>query len=172
MKNTLVIIGVFAALLLAGASVMSPKGVPSIGVSAGPIDQNNYHCWGGVCEYWAATSLKTATTTPCAFLSPSATSTLISATVRLDTSSTTATLWDVARASTQYATTTSISAAYLVAASGQAYIQASTTGPNAVIPPSTYIVVGARQGITAGDSAGTGFVPAGQCAVKFITSQS
>jgi len=163
---------VFALIAVVEHNAVQAPQTVKVG-AAGAIDSVNYHCWAGVCQYYAATSLKTATTTPCAIQSPAATSTLEFVGVRLDVSSTTATTWDIARATTAFATTTTFgTAALAVAGNAQSYMTGTTTAPTAILPPNTWIVVGQRQGITAGDTAGTGFVPSGQCSAKFITSQS
>jgi hypothetical protein len=167
------------AVLVLGAGAIyfahetqQPAPTPVVG-SAGPIDNVNYHCWAGACDYYAATSLRTATQTPCAIQSPAGTSTLAYFNVRLDVSSSTATTWDMAKATTAFATTTTLgTAALAVPANGQALLVATATAPTAILAPNTWIVLGARAGITGGDTAGTGFVPSGQCSAKFITTQN
>lgn len=176
MKNV-VISGIIAALvsLAIGAGVLlttphQDQAAPKPGALAGPDIPSRYLNWGGVSEYKAKASLTTATTTPCALQSPSATSTLISAGIQLTVSSSTATIWDIARSATPYATTTAFGTAYNVGASKTAFINASTSPTSSapeVFAPNTYLVFGARAGITAGDTAGTGFVPAGVCHATF-----
>lgn len=181
MKNSQIAIlaGVVALLVSLGVAAFN-KPVNTIvndtlGAVTGPDLFFPYLGVNGVNTFYSYSKIRTATTTPCAFKSPSATSTLVQATIRLDVSSSTATIWDIAKASNAFATTTAlIPTAYNVAAGAQAFINASTsvgqTGAGNVIAPNQFIVFGARQGITAGDTAGTGFVPSGSCEAIFVAS--
>lgn len=172
MKNTF-IVGL-AGIIIAGVALILPNlhQAPATLGGSGAIDSVSYHCWAGVCHFYGSASLKAATTTPCAIQAPAATSTLSATGIRLDVSSSTATVWDIAKASTAYATTTALGTAYTVSGGAQAFVQASTSpGANTVLAPSSWVVFGARQGITAGD-AGTGFVPSGTCFASFTAPQS
>lgn len=174
MKTTLIGIAfiVLAALASAGGTYYAnqhPAPVaPKAGAVSGPIDQSNYHCYAGVCDYYGSGGLKAATTTPCAIQAPAATST-VSASIRLDTGSTTATTWTVAVSSNPYSTTTPLGTNYLLAANAQGFDFASSTAGQNIVPPNNWIVFSETGGITAGD-AGTGFVPAGQCRATFVTT--
>jgi hypothetical protein len=164
---------IFGTPKAAPQPVEQPTVEPQVGSSAGPIDQTNYHCWAGVCEYFQAATLKPATTTPCAIQSPNATSTLIGFWARLDVASTAATTWDMAKATSPSATTTILgTAALAVAANAQAALSATSSAPTSILAPNTWVVLGARAGFSAGDAVGTGFVPTGTCYAKFLTSQS
>lgn len=165
---TVLLAGVVSVLVALGMGHQAPA--PRLGALAGPDIPSSWVRWGGVAVYQSEGTLKQATTTPCAIQSPSATSTLESAAIRIDTASTTATTWDIAQAATAYATTTAIGTPYIVGANAQATIQASTSpaaGAATVLAPNTWIVFGARAGITSGDTAGTGFVPSGVCRATF-----
>lgn len=166
---------VLAALIAGGVAIgLQTKGQidpqAAYGASGSPIDQVNYHCWAGVCNYHGSASLKTATTTPCAIQGPAATSTF-SASLRLDLGSTTATTWTIATSSTAFATTSPYGTNFLLAASAQGYDIASSTVMNLTVPPNGWIVFSETGGITAAD-AGTGFVPTGSCRAVFTTTQA
>lgn len=164
----IVLLGLFGGLV--SSSIHAPTS-PKTGGIGSPDIPFNYLQWGGVPQYVYGANLKTATTTPCNIQSPTATSTLVWAGIRVDTSSSTATIWDIAQAATLNATTTAIGTAYNVGANAAAFILASTSpgaGQPTVFAPSQWLVFGVRQGITGGDTAGTGFVPAGRCEAEFV----
>lgn len=171
------IAAVFAALLaalvlLAGGFIFHTPAIENaFGSLAGPDIPSPYLNWGGVRQYNGGMALRQATTTVCAIQSPVSTSTLVEAGVRFDVSSSTATIVDIAKANTAFATTTAIGTAYNIGASGQGFIHASTSpsaGAVEVFAPNQWVVVGIRQAISAGDTAGTGFVPTGRCQASFI----
>jgi hypothetical protein len=140
------------------------------GAVTGPDSYFPCESHNGVTTCFARQALRQATSTVCAIKSPAATSTMPIGGVRVTTASSTATIWDLARASTPFATTTAIGTAYNVAGSAMADIQASTSpsaGAATVFPPNTYLVIGVRQSITAGDTAGTGSVTSGYCSATF-----
>lgn len=169
------IIAVLATAVVVGSVMWGTRPAPPAGAIAGPDIPSSYLKWGvgnGVRIWPVSQPLTKATTTPCAMQSPSATSTLMEAGVKLDVASTSATVWTIAQAATAYATTTNLGTDYAVGASKQAFIQASSTpaaGAATVFAPNTYVVVGAAAGITAGDTAGTGFVPSGTCQAIFVS---
>lgn len=141
----------------------------SFGALAGPDIQSRYLAWGGIREYRTTIPITQATTTPCAIQSPAATSTLLSAGIKLDVSSSTATTWDIARSNTAFATTTAVGTAYVVGAGAQALINASTSpaaGAAEVFSPNQWLVFGVRAGVTPGSN-GAGFVPVGACHASF-----
>lgn len=177
MKNTYIITGVIA-LVFSGAFWLIAPGkvaqtVQQFGSLAGPDIPSPYLKWGGgigLVVRPTGVALTTATTTPCAIQSPAATSTLEVAGIRLDVSSSTATTWTIARATTAFATTTQIGTNYTVAANTQAFINASTSpaaGAPEVFPPNNWLVFSETGGITSGDS-GTGFVPSGECSAQWV----
>lgn len=135
---------------------------PTLGALSGPDLPYPYFSFGGVPQWANRTdSLTQATTTVCALQSPSSTSTLDFASIRLDVSSTTAATVTLARAATAFATTTSLGA-ISVPANAQGIAVASTTGSH-IFPPSTWFVVGMAGGI------GT-FSPSGSCRAIWVQS--
>ena len=165
-NNKNIAVGVMALFLVAfalvGIKFLPTVSTPNVfaGVSS-PDVPSPYFSFGGV-RLWAGMTqtLAQATTTVCAIQSPSATSSLQSAGIRFDTSSTTASIVTIAKATTQYATTTSLGVCNLLA-NTQATCIASTTpttsqDPIQVFAPNTWLVVGM--------AGGTGtFSPAGNC---------
>lgn len=104
-------------------------------------------------------ALVAATTTPCAFQAPAATSTVMSASLLETVSSTTASSITIATAATQYATTTPLNATS-VSAGAQTSAIFNATSSSAVISPSQWVVFGQSGG------AGT-FSSTGVCTVVF-----
>ena len=100
---------------------------PKVGAVAGPDIMSPYFSYGGVRHWGARTeSLQQATTTVCAIQSPAATSTLITAAVRFDVSSTSAMFVELGKGTTQFATTSSLGYTQL-GANANGIIVASTT---------------------------------------------
>jgi hypothetical protein len=175
--KTFIVAVLGGVIVLAGGVVFSPeKQEVVVGALSGPDLISRYLAWGqgSVREYRARQELKQATTTVCAIQSPSSTSTLSYAAVRINLASSTATIWNVAKSNTAFATTTAIGTAHNVVASAQDFIFASTTPGGAadtlVFAPNQWLVVGVQAGVTSGDAAGTGFVPTGSCQASFIES--
>lgn len=144
-----------------------PENKQVLGAVSGP--DNYFPYWGvnGVRTFHNSIGLTKATTTVCSIKSPSATSTLSFATVRFAVASTSATYVELARATTRYATTTSINT-YTIVAGAQATIVASSTGSIAgdatIFPPNTYFNVK-----VAWDNVATSAsVPSGVCKASFI----
>lgn len=172
----LVIGALFLALFaFVGVTTLVPKTQlqQAFGAVTSPDMPFFYLHWGagnGVQVFPTGRKLATATTTPCSIQSPSATSTLQSAGLKLDVASTSATTWSLYNSATPYLTTTAINTGYVVSASAQGFIQASTS-PAAlaatVFAPNTYAVWSETGGITGGDTLGTGFVPSGACQATF-----
>lgn len=113
-------------------------------------------------------ALTLATTTPCAIKSPSATSTIASASLMVTTASSTATTWTVARATTAFATTTPLTTAFSLSSAVQGSMTyfASSTVPTidstSVVAPNTYLV----WGVAGVAPAGTGL--GGVCSAEFV----
>jgi len=108
-------------------------------------------------------SMTSGTTTPCAILSPAATTTLESFTMSLSTGTSTAPTITLATSTTAYATTSVIVTQAIGA--GRPFSWASGVN-NSLISPSTYVVLGA-----AGIGGTGGFVWAGTCTAKFLETQ-
>ncbi len=181
MKNNLgtAVIAAVVALLVVGISFTFIKPVQNVvnqtlGANAGPDSYFPCESHNGVTQCFARQPLRAATTTVCALKSPSATSTLIAANATFRVaSSTSAVTVDLAKATTPYATTTSLGTAGL-ASGAQGSFNASTTNQNIasvdnahIFGPNTWFVVGVRSGITGGDASGVPFQPAGACNATF-----
>jgi hypothetical protein len=116
----------------------------------------------GVYTTAVSKALATATTTPCAVLSPNATSTMMFSTFNVTTSTSTAVTLTVATSTTAFATTTVLNAFSLASGAQGMFTQLSTSSAGAVMAPSTYVVWGVA-----------GFAPAdtakflGKCSVEF-----
>lgn len=155
-KEILLAVGsVFVATLIFVGIQTATKPDFSVGASTSPDISSPYISFGDV-RLWASHtgSLNQATTTICALQSPASTSTLVRGTILLTVSSTTASTITLAKATTPYATTTSLGAS-AITANGQGYAVASTTGSH-IFAPNTYFVVGM--------AGGTGtFSPTGSC---------
>lgn len=112
-----------------------------------PDVMSPYLRWGNVEHFAANVALATATTTPCAIQSPSATSTLVRSWLQISTASSTATTWTAAKAATAYATTTSLGTGIILASGAQGTMTASTTfnglvDDTQIIAPNNFIVWG------------------------------
>lgn len=174
--NNKIIVGLLTvALLLGGFNlfrkpnvvVQTPDGQVQVGALTGPDIPYNYLCIGGICEYRYSQSLVSATGTPCAIRSPSATSTLIRTTFHVNVSTGTAATIRLATSTTPYATTTSYQT-FSIPANEQKSLAwygtstlATNTSVNGLFAPNTYIVYGAE-----GSSVG-GFTFGGTCTATF-----
>lgn len=161
MKNY--IIGALAVAVLGlGAVFFFQKEEVSLGAVASPIVMSPYFGFGDVIDYRAKTSsLTSATTTVCSLTSPSATSTLIDASIRFEVSSSTASIVTFSKG-TGSASTTPLQA-YSVGAGAQATINllATTTtagSDNLTFAPSTKFNV-----TMAGGASTANFSPSGVC---------
>lgn len=139
-----------------------------VGAVVGPELLSPFFSVNGVTHEYRRAKLNTATTTPCALKSPSSTSTLLYAALRLNTgTSTDTTLWTVAKAATGFATTTAFDS-FSVSATDRAtmYVgSASSTVPDeiSVIAPNQFIVWGVAGTVPAGTTNLTGV-----CQAEFI----
>lgn len=180
-KNILTVFGVVAALVLGVFNITNTpetvtvvEKVPvEVGAVSGPDILSPYFSVGGA-RFWAANqTMQTGTTTVCSIQSPVATSTLVSGTVSLSVSSTTASTVTVARQTQGFSTTTrdfnnSLIRTVSIGANAQGQFQMATTSLTAladaqasqVYAPNSYIVVTMAGGV------GT-FSPAGTCTALF-----
>lgn len=170
-KNIIIGIAAMIAVVSAGLFLNSTNDISTVidkpaGAVSSPTLMSPYFSFGGVRQWARSTgSLTQATTTVCAIQSPAATSTLEMGSIQFTVSSTTASTVTLAKASTPYATTTSLGS-HAVAANAQATILATTTatvgiGDKTIFEPSTYFVVGM--------AGGTGtFSPTGTCKAVWI----
>ena len=110
--NKLHKLAIVAILVIAiGGAYSFPKvqeAIREVGAVVGPDLISPYFAVNGVKHEYRKTKLTTATTTPCAVRSPSATSTLVRTSLQIQTATSTATTWTVAKATTGFATTTAL----------------------------------------------------------------
>lgn len=160
-RNIVIAVLGVAIAVMVGMSVN--KTTPPSGAFGSPILPSLYFGFGDVVQYRGkTTALTAATTTVCAIQAPTATSTLVRAAIRFDVSSTTASVVTLAKATTAFATTTSLGSAAL-AANAQGTIIATTTPVDAldedrIFAPNTWFVVGMQGGVSGGT-----FSPTGVC---------
>jgi hypothetical protein len=174
MKGAYILAAVVIVAILAVGGYMALRPAPSEPVGATSVQVTDADCLfnGGthICNQTIA--LRKATTTPCAIKSPNATSTLVRFTTRIDIASSSATIWDIARSTTAFATTTAIGTAYNIVAAASGFIDASTTPTTTqtnIFAPNTWVVLGARGGNSTGDNTTPlGFVPTGTCTAQFV----
>lgn len=168
---TLIIIGLFG-VVVGGAAVLVTQPAPivpapQLGALAGPDIASPYLRWGDQVTFKAHVPLLTennATTTLCNILSPAATSTLTSASVQLDTSTTSAMQIEIAKSTAPDATTTLIGTMSKLAANSRETLVASTTptgGKLTIFAPNTWFVV------KAGPSSAGSLGVAGSCNATF-----
>lgn len=168
--NKKLVIGVLVGLLaLTGLVVFLTKDeVKPLGVNSGPQSDFPSFTVNGLEIFYNRIPLRQATTTVCAIKSPTATSTLIFGSITMTTSTTSASVIDLAKATTPYATTTRLNAKYSLGAGKQATITASTTDStvalSAIFAPNTYFVVNMVGG------AGKAVSPVGTCVANFLVN--
>jgi hypothetical protein len=155
------VVAVVASVFLGGTDtvreIQKVVEKPSLGAVSSPDIMSPYFSFGGV-KLWAAKQeMMQATTTICAMQSPNATSTLWSATVAFETSSSTASKVTLAKATTAFATTTAVGDQINIAANAQTFIVASSsiTANNSVFAPATWLVVGMQGGVGTMSPVGT-----------------
>lgn len=171
MKNYIITAGIALAVVLAVLTLMPQKvinSVQTVGAVSSPDIQSPYFSYGGV-RFWGAKtdSLIAASTTICAIQSPVSTSTLVTGSIRLTVSSTTATVVTMAKSATRYATTTALASAAF-GANAQGTLVASTTSTGTPLDgtntfaPSQWLVVG-MQG-----TSGQTYSPQGVCQATWV----
>lgn len=148
-----------------GSIDSSGYGRVRLGSVSSPDIMSPYFSFGGVYQWGSsAASLIQGSSTVCALQAPAATSTLVGGGVQFTLASTTAVSLDLAKGTTQYATSTKIGSTYTVGASAQATIVASTTGSVAgdgtIFAPSQWFVVRFN---SLSASSGAGNAPTGNC---------
>lgn len=164
-KNTLIsavigVIAVIASVFLGGTQTVREI-THEVGSVASPDIQSPYISVGGQRMWRQKADLSTGTTTVCAIQAPSGTSSLKFWSISETTSSTSASVITIAKATTAFATTTLLGSQLAVSANAQAMFVGSTTAAQQasgadVFAPNTWLVFG-QQG-------GTGtFSPVGQC---------
>lgn len=173
----IVLVGLVAAVgLVLGIVGKDSAPVTKLGALSGPEIPYEFLSWGassGVRLWSTGRGLTQASTTVCAIQSPAATSTLVRGGVSFTVSSTSAlAAIDIAKGTALNASTTLIRTSSLAAGAQGTIIAASTTLDslaltNSIFAPNQWFVVKVAGGVTAGDTAGTGFVPTGSCHATF-----
>lgn len=187
-KNSLtIIVSVVASVILVWGFGLGGKNIETVtkevvrevretgqtlGALAGPDIMSPYISWGGV-RHWAGhMTFAQGTSTVCAIQSPAATSSLQFGSAKIVHASSSAATVFMAKATTQYATTTNLGTVAL-AAGAQGITVASTTfsgepqDPASVFAPNTWFVVG-MQGIDSSDMSPAGLAAVGSCDVVWI----
>lgn len=160
LTSIVAVLGAVAVFIGATNITVSPTDTV-FGAISGPDISSPYLTVNGVQNFYNRRGFTTSTTTPCAIKAPMATSSLESASVQFRTASTTASVVTVAKATTQYATTTRIGTAYAIAANAQASIVGSTTPATGIVfAPGEWLVVGMAGGVGS-------FSPVGTCQAVF-----
>lgn len=138
-------IAVLAILAVIGFKSDVPAVNNVIGALTGPDISSTYLSVNGVRHEYRRQALNTATTTPCAIVTPAATSSLIFASLQIDTASSTATVWTAAKATTAFATTTQLDQ-FSVGSGAFASLRVNASTTNSELArtfdPNTYIVWG------------------------------
>lgn len=168
--KTYIASGLIALLVAFGTVVVTsaPQKAPedNLGAISSPDIPSPYLSWGGVRQWAMNRTLNTATTTVCSIRAPlSATTTLLKATIRLDTSSTTASTVTFAKANGGAGSTTPFNA-FSVSAGAQAALSLPATTTAAGMANYTF-APGAFFNVTMAGSAGT-FSPTGECHAVFL----
>ena len=183
MKNTLIAGLSVIALILSVVSISGlftgersviVENLKDLGAVSGPDYYLPYFNNNGIINYSNSVKMNTASTTLCSIKSPTATSTLAFASVRMDRASTSASTITIAQATTAFASTSSIGSDYAVLAAQGVALTASTTdnGGNDIrnekyiFTPSQYLNVTIKGVDTKGNEA-TGFTPTGYCKAVF-----
>ena len=173
-KTLLTIIGIVAVVgVVLGFAAYKVERTVYVSTPVGAVASSdlmtNWFSFGGV-RQWAskAESLIQVSSTVCAIQGPAATSTLDHGSIRFTLASTTAVTVDLAKGTTQYATSTTIGSSMAVAGSAQATIVASSTGSvtngQLVFAPNEWFVVRINQYSA---SVGVGNVPTGICQARW-----
>ncbi len=180
MKKNIIIVASVAILIIAIGGYFYPNVTErviekiTLGASPGPDRANPCESRDGVeqCfKTFVARNLITiveetsgegiGTSTICAILSPTATSTLVRGSVSLSTGATTTADYNFAKTSDRFASTTRIGSIYSNLANTGVDLMASSTGTEAeVFPPSNYFIV--KVG-----GVGNSFSPVGNCNATF-----
>ena len=136
-------------------------GMPErLGAVSGPDISSPYLSVNGILSFYHRSGMATGTTTPCAFQSPNATSTLTSAVARFNVSSTTATTVTFGRATNSGATTTWLHNGSLAANAQGTFLVPKATTTNQIFSPKEWLVVGMSGGNGTHD-------PSGACQAVF-----
>ncbi len=144
--NKILKLSLVAVVVIAiGGAYVFPKFQFPLGGLAGPDIQSPYLSVDGLVHEYRRVALNKATTTPCAVRSPSATSTLVLTSLQINVSSSTATVWSASKATSAFATTTSLlEFAASSGVKGTMFLNATSTAIDSkfVFGPNEYLVWG------------------------------
>lgn len=152
----------FSSYMVGHQTAPAPQEGQKAGSITSPDLPYNYIGVGGIENYTYQMALTAATTTPCAFISPAATTTLEVFTMNITTGTSTAGLVTVATSTTAFATTSLVTTKTLIA-SQPGTVNWHPGVDNAVVAPSTYVVAGVANAPT------PGFTLVGTCSATFRT---
>lgn len=161
-KKVLTAIGiiVLAVVSALGVSFLRPAStntvVQSLGSVSGPDLSSPYFTVNGLQRWFYRKALSVATTTPCAFQAPNATSSMYT-TFQVTTSTSTTVTLNLATSTTAFATTTPINTFSIASGATASFNQPATTTAASIMAPNTWIVWGA-----------TGFIPNSVDQTKFL----
>lgn len=171
MNSKLTIVGLIVALALGFVGATKPATVvktqvetPVVGAVTSPYFNSKSFSFGGVMHWGGGKdSLTSGSATLCSVQAPSATSTLVSATMRVENAAY-ANTFQVGNADTSSATTTLLGSLTVAASKwGELVATTSVTAlTNGVVRPNTYIVFKVATGTPAAS-----FAPSGDCKVVF-----
>lgn len=173
-NQPILVIGVVLAIVIAGLALFTH------GASLGSVIDGNFTSYNAVKLTDSADQLQfngntnvsvkrilstSGTTTPCAILSPSATSTLLSFTFMPTVGTTTASTLTLATSTTAYATTSALAGASAVSYTPTRAYSWAAGKDDSIVYPSTYLVLGLAAGTASG-----GHVMTGVCVANFQTA--
>ena len=163
----LVVVALALAIYSPGTSTITERIKAQFVALTGPDIPYSYFSFGGV-RHWAATlpSFNTATATPCALQSPFGTSTLISASARIDVASSSATTWGWYISADNFSTTTIVVPEISLAANAQGSLVASSSELQ-LFASEQFLVLGVKGGNSEGDA--IGFLPQGRCTAEWLS---
>lgn len=166
MTKTLILSALVALVVTIVVSVVTPspkqiiREIPGLGAVVSSETLTSPTCIDGVCIFSTKRNFTTtASTTICAIKSPSATSTILRATINVTTGSSTAATLYLATSTTAFATTTNL-VTYTLSANTQASTNFVGTAAS-VVPPGIFLVLGAAGGPA------NGHLLVGSCSVDF-----
>lgn len=144
---------------------------PVVGALSSPDIPSQYLRVGGVIHEYRFMNWNGGTSTPCSFVSPSSTSTLVWSSLKVDTSTSTAVLWKLATSTIMNATTSGVTDEFALGsgAKGTMYYNGTTTPTlldivdSNVLPANTYVTWG-FEGVLGYSSTAFG----GTCSAEFI----
>src|SRR3990167_7911577 len=136
---------------------------PPLGALTGPDIPYTYFSFGGVRKFAGTQTLNQSSTTICSFKSPAATSTLINASVKITTSSSTGLNWEIAKSDVSNTATTTSFGVFQLASLQQASFVASTSPLKNEINPPIVFAPNSNLNVKYGGAVGSQNVFVGVC---------